>query len=232
MNSRLRCGSLANVSRDARVGDKYRIGGKIGSGSFGVIYKGTNVISGEELAIKLESVEVEHPQLKHEADVYKSLAGGVGIPFIRWYGTESDYHVMVLDLLGPPGSVGAYSWVETSVSLKRSCAAALRQAERLVVATQWLAALRRHSQAANNGVMKSTTCGGPAGRTGRTRSQSFRVRDKPVKRESIGLGIDPGRQSWVGRLEDRASRAVPGSTGSSIDLEDPGTEVAGEEAGI
>jgi len=33
--------------------------------------------------------------------VYKSLAGGVGIPFVRWFGTECDYNAMVLDLLGP-----------------------------------------------------------------------------------------------------------------------------------
>jgi casein kinase I family protein HRR25 len=33
--------------------------------------------------------------------VYKALAGGVGVPFVRWFGTESDYNAMVLDLLGP-----------------------------------------------------------------------------------------------------------------------------------
>ena len=62
---------------------------------------GTNIISGEEIAIKLESVKAKHPQLEYEARVYKSLAGGVGIPFVRWYGTECDYNAMVLDLLGP-----------------------------------------------------------------------------------------------------------------------------------
>jgi serine/threonine protein kinase len=63
--------------------------------------KGTNIISGEEIAIKLESVKAKHPQLEYEARVYKSLAGGVGIPFVRWFGTECDYNAMVLDLLGP-----------------------------------------------------------------------------------------------------------------------------------
>ena len=57
--------------------------------------------SGEEIAIKLESVKAKHPQLEYEARVYKSLAGGVGIPFVRWSGIESDYNVMVLDLQGP-----------------------------------------------------------------------------------------------------------------------------------
>ncbi|CUM52272.1 uncharacterized protein AC631_02740 [Debaryomyces fabryi] len=86
---------------DLRVGKKYRIGRKIGSGSFGDIYLGTNIISGEEVAIKLENTKAKHPQLEYEAKVYKALSGGVGIPFVRWYGTECDYNAMVIDLLGP-----------------------------------------------------------------------------------------------------------------------------------
>lgn len=106
---------------DLRVGGKYRLGKKIGSGSFGEyhlvfffspffhssdcfsgdIYLGVNIISGEEVAIKLESVKAKHPQLEYESKVYKTLAGGVGVPFVRWFGTECDYNAMVLDLLGP-----------------------------------------------------------------------------------------------------------------------------------
>lgn len=105
---------------DLRVGGKYRLGKKIGSGSFGAwskflqvvdvshplilagdIYLGINIISGEEVAIKLESVKAKHPQLEYESKVYKTLAGGVGVPFVRWFGTECDYNAMVIDLLGP-----------------------------------------------------------------------------------------------------------------------------------
>ena len=38
---------------ELRVGGKYRLGKKIGSGSFGDIYLGHNVSSGEDVAIKL-----------------------------------------------------------------------------------------------------------------------------------------------------------------------------------
>lgn len=31
----------------------------------------------------------------------QTLAGGVGVPFVRWYGIECDYNAMVIDLLGP-----------------------------------------------------------------------------------------------------------------------------------
>lgn len=61
---------------------------------------GTNLITGEEVAIKLESVKAKHPQLEYEAKVYKALAGGVGVPFVRWFGAECDYYAMVIDLLG------------------------------------------------------------------------------------------------------------------------------------
>ncbi|KAG0047225.1 serine/threonine protein kinase, partial [Gryganskiella cystojenkinii] len=89
------------MTMELRVGNKYRIGRKIGSGSFGDIYLGTSIVNGEEVAIKLESIKAKHPQLEYEARVYKTLAGGIGIPFIRWFGTECDYNAMVMDLLGP-----------------------------------------------------------------------------------------------------------------------------------
>eukprot|EP00163_Fabomonas_tropica_P013634 TRINITY_DN2518_c1_g3_i6.p1 TRINITY_DN2518_c1_g3~~TRINITY_DN2518_c1_g3_i6.p1 ORF type:complete len:314 (-),score=86.90 TRINITY_DN2518_c1_g3_i6:938-1879(-) len=86
---------------ELRVGNKYRIGRKIGSGSFGELYLGVNITNGEEVAIKLEPVKTKHPQLLYESKLYKILSGGVGIPNVRWYGVEGDYNVMVMDLLGP-----------------------------------------------------------------------------------------------------------------------------------
>lgn len=86
---------------ELRVGKKYRLGRKIGSGSFGDIYLGTNVTNGEEVAIKLESVKTKHPQLLYESRLYRYLQGGHGIPYIHWYGMEGNYNVLVLDLLGP-----------------------------------------------------------------------------------------------------------------------------------
>jgi len=58
------------------VGKKYRLGRKIGSGSFGDIYLGTNMTTGEEVAIKLESVKTKHPQLLYESKIYRILHGG------------------------------------------------------------------------------------------------------------------------------------------------------------
>jgi serine/threonine protein kinase len=86
---------------ELRVGKKYRLGRKIGSGSFGDIYLGTNVTSGEQVAIKLESVKTKHPQLVYESKLYRIFQGGVGIPYIQWSGVEGNYNVLVMDLLGP-----------------------------------------------------------------------------------------------------------------------------------
>jgi len=60
---------------ELRVGKKYRLGRKIGSGSFGDIYLGTNMTTGEEVAIKLESIKTRHPQLLRETKIYRSLHG-------------------------------------------------------------------------------------------------------------------------------------------------------------
>ncbi|KAJ7422755.1 Casein kinase I isoform delta [Pitangus sulphuratus] len=76
---------------ELRVGNRYRLGRKIGSGSFGDIYLGTDIAAGEEVAIKLECVKTKHPQLHIE----------MGIPTIKWCGAEGDYNVMVMELLGP-----------------------------------------------------------------------------------------------------------------------------------
>lgn len=83
------------------VGGKYRVGRKIGSGSFGEIYLGTNTETNEEIAIKMESIKSKHPQLLYESKIYKIFSGAVGVPNVCWYGVEGDCNVMVMDLLGP-----------------------------------------------------------------------------------------------------------------------------------
>ena len=65
------------------------------------MWLGTSVLTSEEVAIKLENHMSPHPQLSYESKVYKLLAGGPGIPNVRWFGVEGDYNVMVMDLLGP-----------------------------------------------------------------------------------------------------------------------------------
>ncbi|KAK8289136.1 hypothetical protein V6Z11_D07G168800 [Gossypium hirsutum] len=86
---------------DHVIGGKLKLGRKIGSGSFGELYLGVNVQTGEEVAVKLESAKTKHPQLYYESKLYMLLQGGMGIPHLKWFGVETDYNVMVIDLLGP-----------------------------------------------------------------------------------------------------------------------------------
>ncbi|XP_072981651.1 casein kinase 1-like protein 2 isoform X1 [Typha angustifolia] len=102
---------------EPRVGNKFRLGRKIGSGSFGEIYLGTNIQANEEVAVKLENVKTKHPQLLYESKLYRILQGGTGIPNVRWFGVEGDYNVLVMDLLGP-SLEDLFSFCSRKLSLK------------------------------------------------------------------------------------------------------------------
>jgi serine/threonine protein kinase len=69
--------------------------------TIGIVYHGIDIVSKHDVAIKLEVIDVEQAQVEHEYQVYKSLAGGIGIPAVHWFGTEQDYNVLVLERLGP-----------------------------------------------------------------------------------------------------------------------------------
>ncbi|XP_073317769.1 casein kinase 1-like protein 10 [Primulina huaijiensis] len=83
------------------VGGKFKLGRKIGSGSFGELYSGVNIQNGEEVAVKLESLKTKHPQLHYESKIYMLLQGGTGVPNVKWFGVEGEFNVMAIDLLGP-----------------------------------------------------------------------------------------------------------------------------------
>ena len=83
------------------AGGKFKLLKKCGRGAFGEIYSGLEVKSKRAVAIKLEPVAVKVPQLKQEHRIYQLLAGGAGIPEVRWFGPDGDYNTMVMELLGP-----------------------------------------------------------------------------------------------------------------------------------
>jgi len=105
------------TSCELRVGRHTRIGRKIGHGSFGEIYLGTNVISGQEVAIKLEPVKAQHPQLLYEAKLMKMLSTGTGFPRVYDYGVEGDFVYLVMELLGP-NIEELFNFCQRSFSLK------------------------------------------------------------------------------------------------------------------
>jgi len=62
------------VSGGSLVATKYRLLGKIGEGSFGVICLGKDIDSREQVAVKIESRQTSQPQtLLEEARLLKAL---------------------------------------------------------------------------------------------------------------------------------------------------------------
>ncbi|KAK8145672.1 hypothetical protein MY1884_003399 [Beauveria asiatica] len=83
------------------VGVHYRVGKKIGEGSFGVIFEGTNLLNNQQVAIKFEPRKSDAPQLRDEYRTYKILVGYPGIPNVYYFGQEGLHNILVIDLLGP-----------------------------------------------------------------------------------------------------------------------------------
>ncbi|GEQ66972.1 hypothetical protein JCM33374_g635 [Metschnikowia sp. JCM 33374] len=93
--------SGSSSNNNSVVGLHYKIGKKIGEGSFGVLFEGSNIINGVAVAIKFEPRKTEAPQLRDEYRTYKHLQGCDGIPNAYYFGQEGLHSILVIDLLGP-----------------------------------------------------------------------------------------------------------------------------------
>lgn len=87
------------------VAKHYRLQRKLGSGAFGQIWKAVHEKTKEEVAIKFEDVNSKHQQLYYECKIYlwfhsDSTVIGQAIPQVLYYGTEGNYNLMVMDMLG------------------------------------------------------------------------------------------------------------------------------------
>lgn len=82
------------------IANKYLLTEKIGSGSFGTIYKGNNIRTNEDVAIKVEPISNQTKLLKNETKIYSYLTGLRGIPNVKWFGKDDENYYMVIELLG------------------------------------------------------------------------------------------------------------------------------------
>ena len=80
------------------ISNKYKILNKISEGSFGLVYKGPNVRTGEKVAIKIEKRSGDYNILKTEARIYQYLGKLDGFPQLKWFGTDIKYNYLVIDL--------------------------------------------------------------------------------------------------------------------------------------
>ena len=72
----------------------------LGKGSFGKIFAGYNKKTGEEVAIKLESVHADQPQLIEEYKIYKYLQHGFGFPKVYECSKNKKNIILIMELLG------------------------------------------------------------------------------------------------------------------------------------
>ncbi|KAI1795903.1 CK1/CK1/CK1-G protein kinase [Ganoderma leucocontextum] len=112
------------------VGAHYRVGKKIGEGSFGVIFEGTNLLNSQTVAIKFEPRKAEAPQLRDECRSYRILAGCPGIPQIYHFGQEGLHNILVIDLLGP-SLEDLFDMCGRKFSIKTVCMAARQMLTRV-----------------------------------------------------------------------------------------------------
>ncbi|KAH7106232.1 kinase-like protein [Auriculariales sp. MPI-PUGE-AT-0066] len=80
---------------------QFKVGRRVGEGSFGVVFEGVAVATGTPVAIKFEPRKSEAPQLRDEYRSYRTLAGTSGIPQTYYFGQEGLHNVLVMDLFGP-----------------------------------------------------------------------------------------------------------------------------------
>ena len=88
------------MTTDLTINNKYKLIERIGSGNFGSIYKGQNMRTAENVAIKIELISSGVGLLKNESVIYQYLKGCVGVPSVKWFGRDGVNYYMVINLLG------------------------------------------------------------------------------------------------------------------------------------
>ncbi|CAK8989900.1 unnamed protein product [Durusdinium trenchii] len=84
------------------IGGRFLLTKMLGAGSFGQIYIAKDTKNCDrEVALKLEVKDTKNPQLIYEAKLLKLLQGSPGVAEVYYFGVETDYAVMAMELMGP-----------------------------------------------------------------------------------------------------------------------------------
>ena len=88
-----------NELKNKVIFGKYRLDRIIGMGSFGCVFRGTNIKDNSEVAIKSEFKNLKDHLLELECN-FLLLLKGYGIPDVKSYGRSGQFYALVLELLG------------------------------------------------------------------------------------------------------------------------------------
>lgn len=84
------------------VAGKFLIGHRIGSGSFGNVHAGEDNLTHRAVAVKFELQKaIRGKKLLRELRLYNIAVSSGSLPRIHWYGSDGDYNILVMELLGP-----------------------------------------------------------------------------------------------------------------------------------
>jgi serine/threonine protein kinase len=83
-----------------KFGNRWVVIAKIGAGSFGTVYKGIDLKTSKEVAIKVESRKAKLCYLFTESRVLQKLKGRPGFSRMIWYGNTPETNVLIMELLG------------------------------------------------------------------------------------------------------------------------------------
>ena len=109
----------------------YKLRKKIGEGSFGKIYIAFNINSKEELAVKLEKRDSESSRSLLETEAYiLSHLKAFGLPDIKIYGCNSDYNILIMELLGQ-SLENLFQSQNKSFSIKTACMLGIQMIDRI-----------------------------------------------------------------------------------------------------
>jgi len=81
------------------IDNKYELLEKLNEGSFGAVFKGKHVRTGELVAVKIEQKTNNGSSLKNEAKIYQYLAGEPGFLSLKWFSSNANFSYIVTDLL-------------------------------------------------------------------------------------------------------------------------------------
>ncbi|KAI0043246.1 kinase-like protein [Auriscalpium vulgare] len=120
----------ASATTNGIVGSHFRVGKKIGEGSFGVVFEGSNLLTNQPVAIKFEPRKSDAPQLRDEYRSYRTLNGTTGVPQVHHFGQEGLHNVLAIDLLGP-NLEDLFDMCNRKFSIKTVCMAAKQMVTRI-----------------------------------------------------------------------------------------------------
>lgn len=94
-------GGLPKAVQGSLIAKRFSLGEKLGAGSFGEVFLGTDLVTNRQVAIKTEPQSAPHRCLSREVTAYRMLAGSNVVPQLLWHGRAGDRNLIVTDLLGP-----------------------------------------------------------------------------------------------------------------------------------